>query len=31
MGDKYKIIYLIKPSELFLDFSSLNLEDCFFF
>ena len=34
MVDKYKIIFLIKPSGLFfrtlLDFSSLNLADCFF-
>ena len=34
MVDKYKIIFLIKPSGLFfrtlLDFSSLNLVDCCF-
>ena len=30
MVDKYKIIFLIKPSEMFLDFSSLNLQDCVF-
>ena len=33
MVDKYKIIFLIKPSGFFfrtlLDFSSLNLADCF--
>ena len=33
MVDKYKKIFLIKPSGLFfrtlLDFSSLNLADCF--